>query len=80
MQENIDGSDRLVSIEFHEINQAELARKTGMTQSAVNRILHGRVNPSLASARKLAHALGITLDEFDALLASAPQPKRYASR
>ncbi len=49
---------------LHGLTQAELARRTGMSQSRISEVEHGR-SISEASARKLANALGIEVQDFD---------------
>jgi len=44
------------------LNQAELARRMGTTQSAIARLEGGKVSPSLATLRRYAEATGSRLD------------------
>ena len=46
------------------LSQRELARRAGMTNASVSQIEQDRVSPSVASLRKLAGALGVSLAEF----------------
>lgn len=48
-----------------DITQAELARRAGLDQTTISDIERGRNrNPSLDSARRIAEALGCTVDEI----------------
>ena len=44
------------------LNQQKLARLAGVSDSEISRILNGKSNPSLEYARRLARALGLSLD------------------
>jgi len=44
--------------------QKELAREAGLSRSAVQKIETGERKPNLATAKKLARAFGISIDEF----------------
>ena len=44
------------------LTQAEIARRTGTTQSAIARFESGRTNPTLEFASRLSHALGAQLE------------------
>ena len=46
-----------------EMTQAELATRVGVTRQTVIAIEQGRYSPSLEMAFKIAHALGVPLDE-----------------
>ena len=46
------------------LSQAELAARCGVTQQFIQRLEAGKVNPSIKTARKLAAALGVTVDEL----------------
>jgi transcriptional regulator with XRE-family HTH domain len=61
------------------LTQAQLAQRAGLHLSAVTRFEHGRREPSLASAAKLAAALGVTVDEL-IRPATRPAPKRPRGR
>jgi ribosome-binding protein aMBF1 (putative translation factor) len=47
------------------LSQADLAKRIGTQQSNIARIEAGREDPTMARARKIADALGVTLDELD---------------
>lgn len=47
-----------------ELTQAELARKTGVTQAAISRYEDGSALPSLDTAVRIAEALRCSLDEL----------------
>jgi len=44
------------------INQAELARRAGVSRSTISLIVRGRRVPSLGLAKKIARELGITVE------------------
>ena len=44
------------------LSQAELARKTGTTQSAIARLESGSISPTLATLRRYAEATGAKLE------------------
>ena len=46
------------------VNRSELARRVEMTTGAVSRIFSGKRNPTIKSAKALAGALDISLDDF----------------
>lgn len=41
-----------------------LARKAGVTHAAISQILHGKQAPNIRTARRIAAALGIGLDNI----------------
>ena len=52
-----------------EWTQADIARRMGVTQSAVSQWLGGQREPSFANARRLARMLDITVDDLFAAIA-----------
>jgi putative transcriptional regulator len=46
-----------------EMTQAELADRVGVTRQTIIAIEQGRYSPSLEVAFKIAHALGVPLDD-----------------
>jgi putative transcriptional regulator len=46
-----------------EMTQAQLADRVGVTRQTIIAIEQGRYSPSLEVAFKIAHALGVPLDE-----------------
>lgn len=51
------------------MSQAELARRIGSPKSTITALVKGRAKePTLGTARRIAHALGVTLDDFAALV------------
>lgn len=46
------------------IGQADLARKIGLTPTALWKIENGKASPSLRTAKKIANALGCGLDDL----------------
>jgi transcriptional regulator with XRE-family HTH domain len=55
------------------IKQDGLARKAGMGQTTMSRILRGEANPQLLSLERIATALGLTIEE---LLQPPPAPTK----
>jgi DNA-binding XRE family transcriptional regulator len=45
-------------------SQAELARRAETSQPYIARLEQGRVDPQISTARKIANALGITIETF----------------
>jgi len=60
------------------LNQAELARRVGVSRNAINRIELGYNNPSVETLKKIADVLGVSVDELYEepldLKADAPEP------
>jgi putative transcriptional regulator len=56
---------------MRDLTQAELAELAGITRKSVNAIETGHMVPSTILALKLAHALGVTVEE---LFSIAPAP------
>ncbi|HEU4754469.1 MAG TPA: helix-turn-helix domain-containing protein [Armatimonadota bacterium] len=54
---------------IHDLTQAELAERAGITRASVNAIEGGRMIPSVLLALKLARALGVSVDDLFALAA-----------
>lgn len=52
---------------IHDLTQAELAERTGVTRKSVNAIEAGRMVPSVLLALKLARALGVSVDTLFSL-------------
>ncbi|MDX2225370.1 MAG: helix-turn-helix transcriptional regulator [Rhodospirillaceae bacterium] len=50
--------------EWRGLTQSELAKKAGVGKSMLSQIENGSKDPSLATARRLAECLGVTLDEI----------------
>lgn len=46
------------------LSQAELARRSGMARPNLSNIETGKATPSVSSARRIAEALGTTLDDI----------------
>ena len=53
------------------ITQKELSVATGITQSSISMYISGRKRPTYNTARKIANVLGITIEDFFALLPNA---------
>ncbi len=53
--------DRRVALD---LTQAELAQKVGVTRKTVNTVENGVFTPSATLAIKLAHALGVTVEQL----------------
>lgn len=59
----------------HGLSQRDLARRAGVTNGSVSMIESAQVSPSIASLKKLADAMSMTLAEFFSDdLAGAPDP------
>ena len=54
----------------NKLNQRQLAKKVGVTDSYISYLLNGKREPSLAMAQKIAKALGMSLDRFILVLRS----------
>lgn len=52
---------------IHDLTQAELAERAGITRASVNAIEAGRMVPSIYLALKLARALDVSVDELFSL-------------
>lgn len=46
------------------LNKSELAEKVGITNAMLSRYIRGNSTPNVVTARKLANALGCTIDEL----------------
>jgi transcriptional regulator with XRE-family HTH domain len=72
--EAVDESVRLSSVvfgkvieglrSFHGLEQADLAKKSGVSGAAISRLERGKSNPSLATVLALAQGLGLTPSEL----------------
>lgn len=52
------------TLNLHVVNQAELARRAGMSKAGICRIFSGSRQPSANAVRKLAAVLGVGTGEF----------------
>jgi putative transcriptional regulator len=52
---------------MHDLTQADLAERAGITRASVNAIEGGRMIPSVLLALKLARALGVSVDDLFSL-------------
>jgi putative transcriptional regulator len=59
----ITNSIRALRFAHGEMTQAELARRLDVTRQTVIAIEQGRYSPSLEMAFRIAHALGVPLDQ-----------------
>ena len=50
--------------EKRQISQEELAKRAGITQSAISLYEKGEITPKLIVADKIANALGITIEQL----------------
>lgn len=46
------------------INLTELSRSTGLSRPYLSRIVSGHREPSLVTARRIATAMGMTMEQF----------------
>lgn len=57
------------------VTQSQLARMSGVSRQAINRLIAGHVrDPRLPIAKKLASALGVSLDEIAARMEEDEEP------
>ena len=54
---------RALRFAAHEMTQSELADKVGATRQTIIAIEQGRYSPSLEMAFRIAHALGVSLED-----------------
>lgn len=66
--------------ERHELTQAQLAEKIGVTQSTLSRIERGQVQPEPFIIRQLADAFGMTTAEFDGRVDEAYKRTQRAAK
>jgi len=59
----LDNAIRRLRFEHGEMTQAALAQAAGVTRQTIIALEAGRYAPSLELAFRLAHALGVALDE-----------------
>ena len=62
----------LIKAKLKGLSLTELSRRTGLTQGGISLILNGHRNATVGSLRKLASAIGVTLDELDTYLQAVP--------
>jgi transcriptional regulator with XRE-family HTH domain len=56
------------------LSQAELSRKSGLSTAYVSQMVNGKVkDPSLRKAWAISDALGVSLDDFRALMGESGQ-------
>lgn len=58
------GRPSFANAAFPTANRTALAEKCGCTMGHICKIFHGRVEPSLELARKMAQELGLTVEQF----------------
>lgn len=64
-------------MEREKINQSELARRMGVTQSTVGRMLHNKTSPSVDTLDKLAAVMNREVAELLYLYLGRPVPDVY---
>jgi SOS-response transcriptional repressor LexA len=47
------------------LKQSEFAKKIGLDRVTLNRIIHGKINPTITTLQKIAKGLGKSLEYFD---------------
>jgi putative transcriptional regulator len=57
---------------MHDLTQAELAARAGLTRKSINAIETGRMVPSILLALKLAKMLQVPVEELFSLVAETP--------
>jgi putative transcriptional regulator len=67
----VTNSIRRLRFERGEMTQAELAEQVGVTRQTVIAIEQGRYSPSLEMAFRIAHVLGVSLED----VFQYPQPE-----
>ncbi len=62
------------------LNYSEIARKSGTTAGFISMLFRGHRRPKMETARKVAKAIGVSLDELDTYLLKLGEPaNRYPS-
>ena len=56
-------------------NYSEIARKSGTTPGFISMLFRGHRRPKMETARKVAKAMGVSLDELDGHLSKLAEPK-----
>jgi transcriptional regulator with XRE-family HTH domain len=51
-------------LERNGLSQKELARRSGVHEVTISRILHGHIEPTLSTAEKLARGAGTTAEKI----------------
>ncbi|ATI01783.1 XRE family transcriptional regulator [Alcaligenes faecalis] len=75
-EEFYPGEQTLSSLRLNRgFTQLELANKIGVPQSTIARIETGNNTPSVERAGEIAHALGVSLDEYYAAFKVSRQGK-----
>lgn len=74
MGEQTIGNTIRVQRAIHDLTQADLAERAGITRASVNAIEGGRMFPSVYLALKLARALEATVDDVFRLAGEEPAP------
>ena len=64
MNTNNIGKNIKSIMEFLEISQIELSRKTGQTPAAISQIINGNRKPSVDSILKIMQALGCSFERL----------------
>lgn len=49
---------------YYNMDQAQLARESGLSKTAINNYIHGRRSPSVFAVINMANALGIGVEEL----------------
>jgi len=54
----------LLFMKLHKVGQAKLAKRVGISQSYVSKILAGKLEPRLSTAISVAKKCGVSLEEW----------------
>jgi len=72
----IENRIRRLRFDRNEMTQQELAEKVGVTRQTINAIELGKYSPSLEVAFRIAHALGVPLEEVFSYREETPEESR----
>ncbi|HEX6994950.1 MAG TPA: helix-turn-helix transcriptional regulator [Gammaproteobacteria bacterium] len=76
----IENRIRRLRFDCNEMTQQELADKVGVTRQTINAIELGKYSPSLEVAFRIAHALGVSIEEVFSYREETPEESRAGPR